>query len=334
MMIAHGGKLDGAVEEFGGVRGDWLDLSTGINPNAYALPELSNDVWARLPDRDLELQAMAAARSFYGVKDGAGLVAAPGTQALIQLYPHLAPPGNAVVIGPTYEEHTQALGMAGRDTRYERSMAGVNEEDMIVVVVNPNNPDGRVMPAEAMLFMADQLAQRGGLLVVDEAFTDMDMSKSVASYAGMDGLLVLKSFGKFFGLAGVRLGFAAGTVQLTQVLAAMLGPWAVSGPALTIGAAAYHDALAIAAIRADLSAKRKAIDGVLKEADLKIVGGTDLFVLVRHFQAAFIHKRLCEHHILVRKFDYQADWLRFGLPKNEDALGRVKTALSKIMSEL
>lgn len=333
-MIAHGGALDRAVEEFGGARADWLDLSTGINPNAYPLPQLPSDVWARLPDRNLENQAMASARSYYGLKDSAGLVAAAGTQALIQLYPHLAPPGNAVVIGPAYEEHTQALGMAGRDTRYERSLAGVNEEDMIVVVVNPNNPDGRVMPVEAMLFMADQLAQRGGLLVVDEAFIDMDMSKSVASYAGMDGLLVLKSFGKFFGLAGLRLGFAAGPTQLTEVLAAMLGPWAVSGPALMIGAKAYQDETAIAAMRRDLSTKRKSLDGVFKALDLKIVGGTDLFVLIRHFQAAFIQKRLCEHHILVRKFEYQADWLRFGLPKNEAALVRVKSALLEIMSEL
>lgn len=334
MMIAHGGALDKAVEEFGGARTEWLDLSTGINPHAYPLPVFSDDAWARLPDRNMEQNALNAARAYYNVPKRAGLIAAPGTQSLIQIYPHLVPPGSAVVIGPTYEEHTQALGMAGRDTRYERSLAGVNGEDMIVVVVNPNNPDGRVMPAEALLFMADQLAQRGGLLVVDEAFTDMNMSKSVANHAGMDGLLVLKSFGKFFGLAGVRLGFAAGPAHITEALAAMLGPWAVSGPALVLGAHAFRDKSAIADMRQDLVLKRTALDALLLEAGLKKVGGTDLFVLVRHFQAAFIHKRLCEHRILVRKFDYQADWLRFGLPRDEDARARLKTALIQILSEL
>jgi cobalamin biosynthesis protein CobC len=333
-MIAHGGALDRAIGEFGGAREDWLDLSTGINPVSYPLPDLSPDVWARLPDRDLEGRTLAAARAYYGVPDHAGLVAAPGTQALIQLYPHLAPPGQAVVVGPTYEEHTQALGMAGRDVRYERSLAAINAQDMIVVVVNPNNPDGRVMPVDALLFMAAQLAERGGLLVVDEAFADTDPACSVAGHTGADGLLVLKSFGKFFGLAGVRLGFAAGSGQLTGVLGTMLGPWAVSGPALYIAQKAYGDAQAIKGMRADLAAKREAMDVLLDGAGLKVLGGTDLFVLTRHFQAAHIQKRLCEKHILVRKFEYQADWLRFGFPKDEAGFQTLQTALSEIMAAL
>jgi cobalamin biosynthesis protein CobC len=333
-MIAHGGALDKAMAEFGGSRSDWMDLSTGINPVNYPLPDVSLDSWRRLPDDNLAQQALAAARAYYGFPVEAGLVAAPGTQALIQLYPYLAPPGNAVVIGPTYEEHAQALGMAGRNVRYERSLAAVHEDDMIVVVVNPNNPDGRVMPVEAMLFMAGQLAERGGLLVVDEAFADTDPSISLCRNAGADGLIILKSFGKFFGLAGVRLGFAAGSAQVTEILTSMLGPWAVSGPALEIAAKAYGDTHAIAKMRIDLAHKRKAMDGLLTNAGLQILGGTDLFVLVRHFQAAHIQKSLCDHHILVRKFDYQADWLRFGFPKDEAGFQRLGMALSQIMSAL
>ncbi|MGL4488150.1 MAG: threonine-phosphate decarboxylase CobD [Rhizobiaceae bacterium] len=333
-MIAHGGALDKAIAEFGGARSDWIDLSTGINPTSYPLPQMSQEVWQRLPDRNLEQAALDAARAYYGIKPEAGLVAAPGTQALIQLYPHLAPPGNAVVIGPTYEEHTHALGMAGRDVRYERSLAAVDADDMIVVVVNPNNPDGRVLPVDALLFMADQLAERGGLLVVDEAFADTDPAVSVAGHAGADGLLVLKSFGKFFGLAGVRLGFAAGAPEVTEVLASMLGPWAVSGPALAIAAKAYADAPTIERMRGELAQMRKGLEAVLTDAGLQVLGRTDLFVLARHFQAAHIHKSLCERHILARKFDYQADWLRFGFPKNEADLERVRNALSQIMAAL
>ncbi len=333
-MILHGGALDKAIAEYGGARADWIDLSTGINPNSYPVPDILLDVWHRLPDSDLEQRALEAARAYYGVPGNAGLVAAPGTQALIQLYPHLAPPGNAVVIGPTYEEHTQALGMAGRDVRYERSLAAVDGEDMIVVVVNPNNPDGRVMPVEALLFMAEQLAERGGLLVVDEAFADTDPKMSIAEHAGTDGLIILKSFGKFFGLAGVRLGFAAGPRALTEVISSMLGPWAVSGPALAIAGHAYADAPKIAEMRADLGQRRNAMDALLKDFGLQVLGGTDLFVLARHFQASHIHKSLCERHILARKFDYQADWLRFGFPKDDAGFSRLKIALSQIMDAL
>ena len=333
-MIAHGGALDKAIAEFGGGRGDWIDLSTGINPIGYPLPNLPQHIWQRLPDRNVEQAALESARAYYGVPEKAGLVAAPGTQALIQLYPHLAPPGNAVVIGPTYEEHTQALGMAGRDVRYERSFAAVDADDMIVVVVNPNNPDGRVMPVDALLFMADQLAERGGLLVVDEAFADTDPTISVARHAEADGLLVLKSFGKFFGLAGVRLGFAAGPSPLTNVLSSMLGPWAVSGPALAIAAKAYADVHAIAGMRADLANKRKTMAALLGECGLTVIGGTDLFVLARHFQATHIQRSLCDQHILVRKFDYQADWLRFGLPFDDAAFQRLRIVLSQIMVAL
>ena len=333
-MIEHGGALDRAVAEFGGVRADWIDLSTGINPYAYPLPELDPDVWTRLPDSALEADAIAAARQYYAIGEKAGLAAAPGTQALIQLYPHLAPPGSAMVIGPTYEEHAQSLGFAGRDVRYERSLASLDDEDMIAVVVNPNNPDGKSIPADALLFAADRLAERGGLLVVDEAFADTNPKECVASHAGMDGLLVLKSFGKFFGLAGLRLGFAAGTAEMTGVLSAMLGPWAVSGPALAVASVAYRDDAWAALTRKRLAAERQALEAGLKAAGFQVLGGTDLFVLARHFQAAHIWRELAARQISVRKFEHTADWLRFGLPKDEAGLARVKAALAEIMAAL
>lgn len=333
-MIDHGGALDRAMAQFGGRRADWLDLSTGINPVAYPVPALAEDVWARLPDSGLEARAVEAAKAYYGFGKKAGVAAAPGTQALIQLYPHLAPPGSAMVIGPTYEEHAQSLGFAGRDVRYERSLAQLDDEDMIAVVVNPNNPDGKTIPADSLLFAAERMAERGGLLVVDEAFGDVTPADSVAAHAGMDGLLVLKSFGKFFGLAGARLGFAAGTDDMTGVLSAMLGPWAVSGPALAIADAAYRDEGWTEETRARLSADRKALETSLTTAGLQLVGGTDLFVLARHFQSAHIWRELAARHILVRKFDHAADWLRFGLPKDSAVRARLEEALAAIMAAL
>jgi cobalamin biosynthesis protein CobC len=333
-MIEHGGALDRAIAEFGGNREIWLDLSTGINPIAYPVPVFATDIWARLPDSGLEKRAIDAARNHYGFGAEAGVVAAPGTQALIQLYPHLAPPGDAVVIGPTYEEHAQSLGISGRDVRYERLLSSIQDEDMIVVVVNPNNPDGKIIPADALIFAAERLAERGGLLVVDEAFADMNGDDSVAKYAGMDGLIILKSFGKFFGLAGARLGFAAGPKDITDIISSMLGPWAVSGPALMLAEKAYGDAPAIAQIKADLKARRARLEAIFAKVEMQVLGGTDLFVLARHFQATWIHKALCEKHILVRKFTYQADWLRFGMPGDDVGFERLETALSEIIASI
>ena len=333
-MIEHGGALDRAIAEFGGEREAWLDLSTGINPVAYPVPAFANDVWARLPDSGQEKRALDAARAYYGFGQDAGVVVAPGTQALIQLYPHLAAPGDAVVIGPTYEEHAQSLGISGRDVRYERALSAIQDEDMIVVVVNPNNPDGKIIPAEALVFAAERLAERGGLLVVDEAFADTNGADGVAKYAGMDGLIILKSFGKFFGRAGVRLGFAAGPKDMTDIISAMLGPWAVSGPALALAEKAYGDRAAIANIKADLKSRRLRLEAIFAKVEMQVLGGTDLFVLARHFQASWIHQQLCEKHILVRKFAYQADWLRFGLPADDAGFDLLGLALSEIMASI
>ena len=333
-MIEHGGGLDRAIAEFGGDRAEWLDLSTGINAVSYPLPAIPADAWARLPGGLAEARLLDAARRFYGFSGRAGLAAAPGTQALIQLYPHLAPPGSTMVIGPTYEEHAQALGLAGRDVRYETSLTRIADEDRIVVLVNPNNPDGAVFARDAILSAADMMAERGGFIVVDEAFADTDPSISVAAEAGMDGLVVLKSFGKFFGLAGARLGLLASTGEFAEAVRSMQGPWAVSGPALEIGTKAFSDAEWIANTRKRLKADRKALESGLKKAGLQVLGGTDLFVLARHFQARHIWQELAKRHILARRFDYQHDWLRFGFAADEAGQVRLLAALAEILSGL
>ena len=333
-MIEHGGALDRAMAEFGGSRDDWLDLSTGINAAPYPVPPVSADAWNRLPDARAEAKLLAAARGYYGISGRSGLVAAPGTQALIQLYPHLAAPGSAMVIGPTYEEHVQALGLAGRSVRYDTSLTRIDDEDRIVVLVNPNNPDGAVFSKDAILSAADIMAERGGFLVVDEAFADTDPKISVAAEAGMAGLVVLKSFGKFFGLAGVRLGFLAGPTDVAEAVQSMQGPWAVSGPALEIGAQALADSGWVSATRKRLKKERNTLEAGLKQSGLQLVGGTDLFVLARHFQAKHIWRELANRHILVRRFDYQHDWLRFGIPTGTESQLRLTAVLAEIMAAL
>jgi cobalamin biosynthetic protein CobC len=209
-----------------------------------------------------------------------------------------------------------------RDARTIDDLAGAD----LVVVVNPNNPDGRIVGRDALLALADTLAP--GLLVVDEAFMDVGPSDaSLASEVARPNLVVLRSFGKFFGLAGLRLGFALAPPEIAGRLAAALGPWAVSGPALAIGAAALADAAWIAATRMRLAAASRRLDDLLAVAALEAVGGTALFRLVRTPVADALFEHLGAAGIFVRRFAGEPTWLRFGLPGDEPAWQRLAAAL-------
>lgn len=240
--IEHGGALDKAVARFGGRPQDWLDLSTGINPEHFPLPELTPEIWNRLPDEGLLQETLRLARSYYRLNEKAPIVAAPGTQALIQLVPTLIAPSTVAILGPTYQEHAASFAASGWRVVQCVTLDEIPSEATAAVIVNPNNPDGRVISKEALLQFAQKLGARGGFLVVDEAFADAHEAVSIAANAEDAPMIVLKSFGKFFGLAGVRLGFAITGGRFVEALERRLGPWAVSGPALAIANHAFSDA--------------------------------------------------------------------------------------------
>ena len=300
----HGGGLDAAAARHGGARGDWLDLSTGINPLPYPLPVLPVDAWTALPDRAATLALERAARAFWGVPDGATVLAAPGASALIAAIPRLAPAGRVAIAGPTYNEHQAAFIQAGWT---------VGAGGQARVVVHPNNPDGRF-----------HLPRPGGLLVIDESFCDVAPGRSLIGLAGEPGVVVLKSFGKFWGLAGLRLGFAIGDPALVGGLAAMLGPWPVSGPALAVGTAALSDLGWADATRARLARDAARLDALI---GARLVGGTDLFRLYQVADAAWWQQALAARRIWVRAFSYNPQWLRFGLPGTEAGWARLAAAL-------
>ena len=313
--IAHGGDAGAAERRFGRPRGGWLDLSTGINPRAYLVPKMAENAWRRLPDRQTLDRLARAAGNCYGAADPALVVPAPGTQALIQWLPRLTPPCTVAIIGPTYAEHARCWRMAGHRVRYVADLAAARASGArVVIAVNPNNPDGRIFAKDTLLALARTLARRGGLLVVDESFADVAQNISVASFAGQPGLVVLRSFGKFFGLAGLRLGFALAPAPLAAKLRDSLGPWAVSGPAAAVGTVALRDRRWQAGTRRRLARDMKRLRILLELNRLAIVGGTDLFVLVAHPKAEKLWKHLARRGILVRKFDEHPRWLRFGLP--------------------
>lgn len=322
--LLHGGDLDGARAAFPGAPEPWVDLSTGINPWPYPLPPVRPDAWNRLPGRGEEAALRNAAAACYGAPSAEVVAAASGSQALIQLLPRLRAPGRVAVLGPTYAEHARCWALAGHDVRMAE---GVEEAD-VLVIVNPNNPDGRHWPAARLLEIADAQVARGGWLVVDEAFADMRPEDSLAAHAGKPGLVILRSFGKFFGLAGLRLGIALAPSGLAAALREAIGPWAVSGPGLAIATAALGDRHWIEATRRRLAAAAAELDRMLEGAGLRVVGGTELFRLVEDPRAPALYRALGEAGILVRRFEGRADWLRFGLPDAAEDWQRLGVALA------
>jgi cobalamin biosynthetic protein CobC len=324
--IAHGGDLGAARKLFPAAPEPFIDLSTGINPFPYPLPPLDPAVFARLPEPAATERLAAIAAAAYGAPSAAYMVAAPGLQMLLPLVARLVPPGRAAVLGPTYAEHARVAALAGHAVREVAAIDDLAGADL-AVVVNPNNPDGRVVARNALLALADSLAP--GLLVVDEAFMDVGpIGVSVASEVARPSLVVLRSFGKFFGLAGVRLGFALASPDVAARLRAALGPWAVSGPALAIGAAALADTQWIGQTCTRLAAVAQRLDGVLAKAGLEVVGGTTLFRLVRTPVAMELFDRLGRAGIFVRRFVGRPTLLRFGLPGDEPQWQRLAAALA------
>jgi cobalamin biosynthetic protein CobC len=323
----HGGDLDVARRLFPDAPKPFIDLSTGINPNPYPLPELPAELFARLPDAAATARLATAAATSYGAPSAAHVVSAPGTQILLPLVAGLVRPGRAAILSPTYNEHARAARLAGNSVVETRELAALGDADL-AVVTNPNSPDGRLIDRETLLALVAKLRARGGAVVVDEAFMDVGPPGfSLAGDVGRGNLVVLRSFGKFFGLAGIRLGFALLDQPSAVRLAAKLGPWAVSGPALAVGAAALADAAWIEATRQRLFQASARLDAILIGAGLGIPGGTALFRLVRTPAAPALFHHLGGAGILARNFPDNATWLRFGLPAREEEWQRLQIAM-------
>lgn len=313
----HGGGLDAAVARYGGARGDWLDLSTGINPVPYPVGDILDQAWTQLPDAGAMAALLDAARAFWNVPDGAQIVAAPGASALIATMPDLAAGSEVFIPGPTYNEHAAAFAARNWYVWDDPAVP-------VHVYVHPNNPDGRLWPARAM--------GKRSLTVIDESFCDVDPEVSHVALADQPRIIVLKSFGKFWGLAGLRLGFAIGHPDTLNPsgfagLTDRLGPWPVAGPALTIGTRALCDQAWAAHTRQRLARDAVRLDALLTAQGATLVGGTTLFVTYAVPNAAALHERLAQAHILTRVFPYSDTWIRFGLPGTEEGWERLEAAL-------
>ncbi|WP_074204299.1 threonine-phosphate decarboxylase [Parasphingorhabdus marina] len=308
----HGGRLVAAAGRFKSAPAPWIDLSTGISPWAYPVPEVTADIWGRLPEPEQIARLERAAAEAFGVTKPAEIVAVPGSDLAIRLLGTLFPNSQGALLTPIYSGHRAAWPDAVEISRDEA------DDHDLVILANPNNPDGRIVsPA--------RLRALRGQIIVDEAFADTEPAVSLLPDRG--DAIILRSFGKFYGLAGIRLGFVIADVPIVERLRHVLGDWPVSAIATTVGIAAYQDGNWQEHQRKRLGEAASRLDRLLEDSGLRIIGGTSLFRLAIHDKARELFEYLGRSGILVRPFSEEEQQLRFGLPANEAEWQRLTNAL-------
>ncbi len=325
-MLEHGGRLRAVANKYSIPLSQWIDLSTGINPNGWPVPVLKSEIWNRLPEDGDGLHVAAA--SYYGTQK---IVETAGSQAAIQLLPKLRKSCQVAIVSPCYAEHELAWKNAGHEVlRFKSDEVEQHLDQLdVVVVVNPNNPTGELLAAGQLACWHEQLAKRGGWLVIDEAFMDATESESMIKKDMPEGLIILRSLGKFFGLAGVRVGFLIAENPFLNNMKEQLGPWAVSGPSREVARQALLDCDWQIKTGPRLQNDSKRLEKLLSYNKLSPSGGTALFQQVISERAAAISEILANEGVFVRLFQDQAR-IRFGLPKDERGWRRLEKALSLI----
>ena len=328
-MLEHGGRLRKAAREYGIAEADWLDLSSGLAPWPFAVPDIPLRAWARLPETDDGLEQ--AACDYYGA---AQVLPVAGSQMAIQLLPRLRRIGKVGVLSPCYAEHAEAWRRSGYIVRevLEQEVDFFLDSLDVLVVVNPNNPTGLSLDPSRLLDWHAKLAQRGGWLVVDEAFMDNTPNLSLAPFTDQVGLIVLRSFGKFFGLAGVRLGFVLAERRLLKLLAEQVGPWAVSGPTRVVGQACLLDTEGHTRQRLRTEVASERLARLLAQQGFAPQGGCALFQWLITERAEAMHEFMARRGILLRLFTHNSS-LRFGLPADEADWARLAQAFEAYAKE-
>lgn len=305
----HGGGLDAAIIQYGGPKGYWIDLSTGINPESYPATGTDARDWATLPDETATSDLLDAARNFWQVPAESAILAAPGLSALITRLPTVLAGNTFDIVDRTYNEYSAAF----TDNRWVKS----DKNPAVAIHVHPNNPNGELWSATP---------DTAPMTIIDESFCDTRSELSRVNLCAMPGTLVLKSFGKFWGLAGLRLGFAIGQQDTIDLLSQSLGPWPVSGPALSIGTRALQDHAWAEKTRKRLEVDASRMDRIFTEMGAKIIGGTTLFRLYQVNDAEALQSQLAKSQIWTRIFPYSKTWIRIGMPA-QDQWRRLENAV-------
>lgn len=308
----------------------WLDLSTGVSPFSWTVPDIPQEFWHHLPQADDGLEEVAT--NYYGTSL---LLPCAGSQAAIQAIPGFRSPSRVGLLSPSYSEHQRAWLQAGHQVEVVEARDLVPAADTldVLVICNPNNPTGCLFEPALLSHCRSQLAKRGGWLLVDEAFIDPTPDFSISQQSGAPGLIVLRSLGKFFGLAGARVGFVLAWSELLASLKRKLGPWTISGPSRWIAKSALADGDWQLQSRILLPANSSRLSQLLSKYGLSPHGGSAFFQWVIHDNARCIHEQLASQGILIRRFE-QPESLRFGLPGSDEGWQRLEQALSNLSFRL
>ncbi len=325
-MLKHGGRLLEAVQQYQIPLAKWLDLSTGINPNGYSIPAIPDSIWQRLPE-DLD-ELISAAQQYYQCSD---ILAVAGSQAAIQSLPLLRPAGTTGIVTASYAEHAYAWKKAGHkilNIPAHEVEQSINQLDTLVLV-NPNNPTAQTFTEKQCLSWLKNLNQRKGWLIIDEAFIDCTPELSLSKLAPLEGLIILRSIGKFFGLAGLRAGFVLAEPTILKSLNELLGPWTISNPSRFVCAHALQDKAWQEQTRQQLQQQSQRLNLLLTKFQLSPTGSTQLFQWVQSEHAILTHQQLAKQAVLTRHFNQPAS-LRFGLPANESGWQHLEYALQQL----
>lgn len=323
-MLEHGGHLIEAAEKYSIPLAQWIDLSTGINPNGWPIPTIPAECWQRLPESADGL--LDAAKQYYQCQS---ILAVAGSQAAIQALPLLRKKSKVGVLAPAYAEHAYSWKKAGHEVIELNNIDTQVESLDVLILINPNNPTGQSHTKQQLINWQQQLKKRNGWLIVDEAFIDTDPEQSLANYPATEGLIILRSIGKFFGLAGIRCGFVIATENLLKQLNEHLGPWAISHPSRYIATAALLDITWQQKTQAELNNQSQRLTLLLQQNGLKVSNKTDLFQWIKTKNAEEIYQKLAQQGVLTRLFTQPLS-LRFGLPKDERQWQQLDKALSRV----
>jgi len=325
-MLDHGGKLFNASQKFSIPVNEWLDLSTGINSESWPIGKIPASLFCRLPEEDDSL--LPAAQSYYGVTNCLPIA---GSQTAIQHLPHMRPSCNVAVISPGYEEHAFCWHYAGHKVYLISSeeIESILSNIDVLVIINPNNPTTERFSENQLCHWYDQLHKKKGWLIVDEAFMDITPDASVLKLSSNPGFIVLRSLGKFFGLAGIRVGFIFSDPAFLTKFSKGIGPWSISNPSRYIAIQALQDRAWQSKARNKLNKNAWKLFQLLNQANLSPHGRSDYFHWVVNKNSEEIFTHLAHQGILVRLFKEPLS-LRFGLPSNKLEFERLENSLKHI----
>jgi cobalamin biosynthetic protein CobC len=323
-MLEHGGNLAAAAKQYDIPLENWLDLSTGINPDGYPIADIPAAAWQKLPLEDDGL--IEAACAFYGCQSA---LSTAGSQAALQILPQLRTTSKVAMPKFMYQEHANAWQGNGHDVIKFDFFPDENiiQQTDVLLLCNPNNPTATKFSVADLLGWHAALAARDGWLIVDEAFMDVTSEHSIAKYAHLKGLFVLRSLGKFFGLAGARVGFLLGEELILKQMQEAIGPWSITGPSRLIASQALLNKAWQEKARIQLAENSQKLAALLSKYNLTPMSGTALFQFVPTKNARALQQHLAQQGIWVRLFSDAPGLsaraaLRFGLVCRQMMVGR------------